>query len=126
MELESYGHIRTEGNYLDTSYTDTEMVVTPAFRLQRGNYYIDAAYVRRGIVKAGLIYDVPRNGRVLVDESEFEINPDKQEIHYRAKLHDDSGIRFKLRLTKDAGAGDYIQLMVDIRQEIRQSAFSYV
>lgn len=38
------------GNYLDTSYTDTEAVVTPAFRLQKGIYYIEASFARQGIV----------------------------------------------------------------------------
>lgn len=110
MQLKNHDGI-VDGNYLDTSYADTEAVVTPAFQLQRGIYYIEASYARHGIVRAGLIYDIDRNGKTLVDNDEFILSPDKQAISYRVKIHDDSKIRFKLRLTGDAVEGDYIQLL---------------
>lgn len=110
MQLKNQSSM-TAGNYLDTSYTDTEAVVTPAFRLQKGIYYIEASFHRQGIVRAGLLYDTPRNRKELVDNDEFIVNPDKQVISYRVKIHDDSKIRFKLRLTGDAVDGDYIQLL---------------
>lgn len=110
MQLKNQSSV-TEGNYLDTSYTDSEAVVTPAFQLQKGIYYIEAFFARQGIVRAGLLYDTPRNGKELVDNDEFIVNPDKQVISYRVKIHDDSKIRFKLRLTGDAVDGDYIQLL---------------
>ncbi len=62
-------------------------------------------------MKAGLIYDTERNGKELVDNDEFILHPDKEVISYRVKIHDDSKIRFKLRLTGDAIDGDYIQLL---------------
>lgn len=110
MQLKNQSSM-TEGNYLDISYTDSEAVVTPAFQLQKGIYYIEAFFARQGIVRAGLLYDTPRNGKELVDNDEFIVNPDKQVISYRVKIHDDSKIRFKLRLTGDAVDGDYIQLL---------------
>ncbi len=109
MQLKQQTDI-VDGNYLDTSFEDTEAVVTPAFRLPKGIYYIEASFARHGIVRAGLIYDTPRNGKELVDNDEFILNPDKQAISYRVRIHDDSPLRFKLRLTGDAVEGDYIQL----------------
>lgn len=100
----------TDGNYLDTSFEGTKAVVTPAFQMPKGIYYIEASFNRHGIVRAGLIYDKPRNGKELVDDDEFIVNPDKQVISYRVRIHDDSRLRFKLRLTGDAVDGDYIQL----------------
>lgn len=113
MQVQCYdGTIGGGGeNYLDVSYTDAKAVVTPAFQLSRGIYYIEADYARHGIVKAGLVYAIPRNGNELVEQDEIELNPDKQQIAYRVKIHDDSYIRFKLRLTGDAVDGDYIQLL---------------
>ena len=110
MQLKNQSSM-TPGNYLDISYTGSEAVVTPAFQLQKGIYYIEASFARQGIVMAGLLYDTPRNGKELVDNDEFIVNPDKQVISYRVKIHDDSKIRFKLRLTGDAADGDYIQLL---------------
>lgn len=110
MQLRRYDNNTVEGNYLDTSFTDTKAVVTPAFQLRKGIYYVEATYTRHGIVNAGLIYDVTRNGKELVDNDEFTLSPDKQECSYRVRIHDDSAIRFKLRLTGDAVEGDYIQL----------------
>ena len=111
MQVQNKDNDVTEGNYLDVSFENAKAVVTPAFQLTEGVYYIEAAYVRHGIVKAGLVYDSPRNGKELVDQDEFELNPDKDNISYRVKIHDDSKIRFKLRLTGDAVDGDYIQLL---------------
>lgn len=99
-----------DGNYLDTSFETTQAVVTPAFQVPKGVYYIEASFTRHGIVKAGLIYDKPRNGNELVDGDEFMLNPDKQTVSYRFRTQDDSPMRFKLRLTGDAVDGDYIQL----------------
>lgn len=110
MQLKYGGEVE-DGNYLDTSFENAEAVVTPAFQMPKGVYYIEASFVRHGIVKAGLIYDVPRNGKELVDGDEFVLNPDKQAISYRIRIHDDSKLRFKLRLTGDAVDGDYIQLL---------------
>lgn len=111
MQVQNKDNDVVEGNYLDVSFQDAKAVVTPAFQLTRGIYYIEAVYARQGIVKAGLLYDIPRNGKELVDQDEIELNPDKDRISYRVKIHDDSKIRFKLRLTGDAVEGDYIQLL---------------
>lgn len=99
-----------EGNYLDTSFENAVAVVTPAFQVPKGVYYIEASFAIHGIVRAGLIYDAPRDQKELVDGDEFTLNPEKQMISYRARIHDDSRLRFKLRLTGDAVDGDYIQL----------------
>lgn len=100
----------TEGNYLDVSFVDSNTVVTPAFQLQKGIYYLEASYISHGIVKAGLIYDISRKGKDLVDDDEFVINSEEQTISYRIKIRDDSRIRFKIRLTGDAVEGDYLLL----------------
>lgn len=110
MQIRNDNNETTEGNYLDTSFAEAKAVVTPAFQLSKGIYYLEASYAGKGIMKAGLLYDEPRNGKELVDNDEFVINPEEQEISYRIKIHDDSKIRFKLRLTGDAVDGDYIQL----------------
>ena len=100
------------GGYLDTSYTDVKAVVTPAFQLEKGIYYIDASYAKHGIVQAGLIYNEARKGKEqLVDDNEFGLNMENNSLSYRIVVHDDSAIRFKLRLTGDAVDGDYIQLL---------------
>lgn len=123
MQLKNYDNGMADGNYLDISYTDAEAVVTPAFRLQRGIYYIEAVYERHGIVKAGLLYDVARNGKELVDDFEFTLNPDKQVISYRVNVCDDSKLRFELRLTGDAVEGDYIRLS---KVRIAASKLTYI
>lgn len=110
MQLRSQNNDTVDGNYLDTSLTDVKAVVTPAVRLRKGIYYIEAVYEFHGIVKAGLIYDITRNGKELVDNDEFTLHPDKQMCSYRVRIHDDSAIRFKLRLTGDAVGEDYIKL----------------
>lgn len=99
-----------EGNYFDTTFEDMSGVVTPAFQVPKGVYYIEASYTGRGIVKAGLIYEEPRDQKELVDDYEFILNPEKQVMSYRVRVHDDSKLRFRLRLTGDAVDGDYIQL----------------
>lgn len=109
MQLKQYADM-ADGNYLDTSFENTEAVVTPAFQVPKGVYYIEASFARHGIVKAGLIYDKARNGNELVDGDEFILSSDEQVISYRVKIHDNSPLRFKLRLTGDAVDGDYIQL----------------
>lgn len=100
----------SDGNYMDTSFEDAKAVVTPAFQVPKGVYHIEISFAGRGIVKAGLIYDQPRNGKNLVDGDEFILNLDKETISYRFRTHDDSPLRFKLRLTGEAVDGDYIQL----------------
>lgn len=97
------------GGYLDTSYEDMKAVVTPAFQLPKGIYYIEASYMEHGIAKAGLIYNIPGK-KELVDDYETELVPDKENVSYRFRIHDDSAMRFKLRLTGDAGEGDYVLL----------------
>ena len=67
MQLKNYDNGMADGNYLDISYTDAEAVVTPAFRLQRGIYYIEAVYERHGIVKAGLLYETGRNWLMILN-----------------------------------------------------------
>lgn len=123
MQLRKHGNAISEGNYLDNSSVDVQAVVTPAFQLRKGIYYIEAVYERQGIVKAGLIYDISRNGNELVNHDEFELNPDKQAISYRVRIRDDSGMRFKLRLTGDAVDGDYIRLL---QVRIISSKLTYV
>ncbi|MCM1038748.1 MAG: hypothetical protein NC434_05440 [Ruminococcus sp.] len=96
---------------MDTSFAEAKAVVTPAFQLKKGIYYLEASYARHGIVKAGLIYHEARNGKELVDDDEFMLDMEEDTLSYRIKIHDDSPIRFKLRLTGDAVDGDYIQLL---------------
>lgn len=123
MQLRDYGNGVKEGNYLDTSFTDTRAVVTPAFRLQKGIWYMDASYTGHGLIKAGLIYDSSRNGQELVDGDEFELRMESGSIAYRVKIRDDSPVRFKLRLTGDAADGDYIQLL---KVHVTSSRLTYV
>ncbi len=113
----------TEGNYLDTSFTDAKAVVTPAFAPGRGIYYITVSYRGKGIIKAGFLYDQPRNGVELVENDEYYMDPEENTLSYRFKLRDDSPVRYKIRLTGDAGDGDYVQLL-DVR--IAPSRLSYV
>lgn len=41
------------GTYLDTSYESAKAVVSPAFYLNEGIYYITASYRGNGIIRAG-------------------------------------------------------------------------
>ncbi|MCM1387559.1 MAG: hypothetical protein NC231_09535 [Bacillus sp. (in: Bacteria)] len=91
--------------------------------MQKGIYWIEASYAEHGIVKAGLIYDEARNGNELVDDNEFILQPENGKILFRVKIHDDSAIRFKLRLTGDAVEGDYILLQ---QVYIVSSSLTYV
>lgn len=102
------------GSYMDQSYADVKSVVTPSFRLQNGLYEIQASFAGRGIIKAGLIYDQSRNGKELFDNEEFTVLPERGSFAFRVKIHEDSPVRLKLRLTGDAVEGDYIQ-MFDVR-----------
>ena len=111
MQLQTTEGNIVGGGYLDTSYTDAKAVVTPAFRLKKGIYYIEASYAKHGIVKAGLIYNEDRNRKELVDDNEFILHMEEDSLSYRIMIQDDSAIRFKLRLTGDAVDGDYIQLL---------------
>lgn len=122
MQVKRHGGVEN-GNYLDSSYEDAEAVVTPVFQLPKGVYYIEASYARHGIVVAGLIYDEARNGRELVDNYEFILNPEKETISYRVRIDEDSALRFKLRLTGDAVEGDYIQFL---QMRITDSGLSYI
>lgn len=100
-----------EGNYTDTSFAEVKTVVTPAFRLKNGIYHIQASIRGQGPVKGGLIYDQTRNGKELVENNEFRVRPEKENISFRVKIREDSPVRFKVRLTGDAVEGDYIQLL---------------
>lgn len=102
------------GDYADLSYTDVKAVVTPAFRLRDGIYEIQASFAGHGSIKAGLIYDQSRNGKELFDNDEFSILPERPVFTFRVKIHEDSPVRLKIRLTGDAVEGDYIQLL-DVR-----------
>lgn len=110
MQLKNDTKETVDGNYLDVSFTGVKAVVTPAFQLKEGIYYLEALYTTRGIVDAGLIYETSRNGQELVDNDEFILRPGGRTLSYRMKIHDDSKIRFKMRLTGDAVDGDYVQL----------------
>lgn len=123
MQIRNGQHEMTDGNYLDTSFTEAKAVVTPAFSLTKGIYYLEASYAGKGTIYAGLLYDRSRNGKEAVDNDEFIINPEDQTIAYRIKIHDDSEIRFKMRLTGDAADGDYVQLF---RMHIVSSRLTYV
>lgn len=103
------GEVRS-GNYSDTSFSDVKAVVTPAFKLPEGIYYIQVSYNGCGIINGGLIYDQPRNGKELFEHDEFYIRSEQQDTSFRVKIYEDSAVRFKLRLTGDAVDGDYIQL----------------
>lgn len=111
MQLQGEEGDISEGGYLDASFTGKKAVVTPAFRLKKGIYYLEGFYEERGIAKAGLIYDQKRNGKELVDEDEFILNPESGSISYRVNIHDDSAVRFKIRLTGDAVDKDYVRLL---------------
>lgn len=113
-----------EGSYIDISYPESKGgVVTPAVSLEKGIYYIEFSYESNGIVKAGLIYDILHKTQEVVEENEFIVNTEKNVSAYRVEINDTSAIRFKLRLTGDAGAGDYINLK-GVR--IVQSKLTYV
>lgn len=99
------------GFYLDTSYESAKAVVSPAFSLDKGIYYITASYRGNGIIRAGLIYDADRNRSELVEGNEFYANPEDESISYRVRINDNSPVRFKIRLTGDAVDGDYVQLL---------------
>ena len=110
MQLRTASGKMMEGAYFDTSYEDIQAVVTQPMELRKGIYYIRVSYRGQGIIQGGLIYDQNRNGRELVDNDEFQVNPEQQMFTYRVKRSDDSPVRFKLRLTGDAVEGDYILL----------------
>lgn len=96
---------------MDTSYESAKAVVSPAFSLDKGIYYIEAKYRGIGIMKAGLIYDPTRNGKEAVDGDEIVLNSQEDSISYRVKIKDPSSVRFKIRLTPEAIEGDYAQLL---------------
>lgn len=100
-----------EGNYTDTSVAEVKAVVTPAFRLKKGVYYIQASLHGRGLVRGGLIYDQTRNGKELFNDNEFRVKPEDESISFRVRIDEDSPLRLKIRLTGDAVEGDYIQLL---------------
>ncbi|MDE7247535.1 MAG: hypothetical protein K2N43_06580, partial [Lachnospiraceae bacterium] len=110
MQLRTIDGKVTEGACFDISNEDVQAVVTPPMELQKGIYYIQVSYAGQGIIQGGLIYDQDRNGWELVDNDEFQVNPEQQMLTYRVKRSDDSPVRFKLRLTGDAVEGDYILL----------------
>ncbi len=110
MQIQNIDSNFDAGNYLDISFENAKAIVTPAFFLQRGVYNVSFNYRENGIVKAGFIYEQARNGRELVDDEEFVINPKCSEISYRITMKDNTGVRFKLRLTGDACGDDYIIL----------------
>lgn len=110
-----YDNGETEaGNYADLSYADVKSVVTPAFRLRDGIYEIRASFAGHGIIRAGLVYDQSRNEKELFDNEEFHVLPERGSFSFRVKIHEDSPVRLKIRLTGDAVDGDYIQLF-DVR-----------
>ncbi len=111
MQLQDMERNYIGGGYLDTSYEGMKAVVTPAFQLKKGIYYFDVSYAKHGIVQAGLIYNQVRNGKELVDNNEFPLNSKDDNVSFRVRIHDNSAIRFKIRLTGDAAEGDYIQLL---------------
>lgn len=103
------------GNYTDTSFEDVKAVVTPAFKLRKGIYYIHATVRGKGTVMGGLIYDQDRNGKELYENDEFRVRPERGKALCRVRISEDSPLRFKVRLTGDAIDGDFIQLLdVDI------------
>lgn len=97
---------------MEASDTAAKAVVTPAVRLQKGIYYVEAFGERHGIARAALVYDIadPAKGRELVDDNEFDPDFAGDGFVYRVRLRDDSPIRFRLRLTGDATDGDYVLL----------------
>ena len=111
MQLYSEEGSVQEGNYTDVSFAEIKTVVTPAFRLQNGIYYVQASVRGQGPIKGGLIYDRARNGKELVNNDEFRVRPEKESISFRVRVQEDSPMRFKVRLTGDAMEGDYIQLL---------------
>ncbi len=104
------GSIVSGEDCLTFSDTEAKAVVTPAFS-GKGIYYLEASYQGQGIVKAGLIYDAPRNGAELVDNEEFYPDCAEGSVSYRFRLRDSSPVRFKARLTGDAADGDYVRLL---------------
>lgn len=112
MQLLTSDGKETQGCYTDTSFEDVKAVATPAFRPGKGIYYIQIFCKGYGIIKGGLIYDEPRNGKEIVDNNEFYVNSDPgwQKTPVRVRINDDSAVRFRVRLTGDAVEGDYVQL----------------
>ena len=98
------------GFYLDTTFEGVQAVVTPAFVLDRGIYHISGSYQGEGINRAGLLYDGLDGEAALVEENEFVLNTRDQSFSYRFRLDREAAVRFKLRLTQDAGEGDYVLL----------------
>ena len=111
IELQDVNYNYEKGGYLDVSAIDKKAVVTPKIQLKKGIYYVEASYAEHGVAKAGLIYDELRNGKDLVNDAEFIVNPEDNRLSFRAKIHNDSAIRFKIRLTGDAQENDYVQLL---------------
>lgn len=115
MQLCAVNGGKADGNYTDTSSEEIKAVVTPAFKLRRGIYYIQASVRGRGPVMGGLVYDNSRNGRELFDNDEFRVRPDRGVVFCRVRISEDSPVRFKVRLTGDAVEGDFVQLLqVDV------------
>lgn len=110
MGIQNTGREIGEGSYLEASMEGMRGVVTPAFSLEKGIYYIEFSYETRGIVKGGLIYDILHKSKELVQDHEFILNPDKSVMSYRMEVRDTSDMRFRLRLTADAMDGDYVLL----------------
>lgn len=98
------------GSYLDPSYENAIAVITPEVDLPPGIYYVEAVYEVSGPAYAGLSYTVPREDQELVNGNEFALNQMNDRVSYKADIKDGTGIRFQIRLTGDAGDGDYIQL----------------
>ncbi len=110
MQLQDMERNYIDGEYLDTSFEGIKAVVTPAFQVKKGIYYIEASYAVQGSVKVGLIYDAKRKNEI-VGDYEPHLNPRDGNLSYRFRIYEDSPIRFKMRLTGDAVEGDYVQMM---------------
>lgn len=110
MQLQRQETEDIQGSYLDVSFSDAKGVVTPEFILPEGIYYISVDYEAHGPAVGGLIYELPREGKELVNENEFRMKGGAEKFAYRVKIKDGEGIRFRLRLTGDASDGDYVNL----------------
>lgn len=112
------------GSYFDQSYTEVSAVASPKMNLPGGIYYVEFVYQTSGPARAGVAYTVPRENRELVNENEFELNPDNRQVSYKLNVKDGMGVYIRLRLTGDAVEGNYVQL-IDVNVVRSKLSFIY-
>lgn len=83
------------GGRFDASNAEMKAVLTPAFQLPKGIYYVEVSYREHGIAKTALIYEITdkAKGRELVGDDKFTPNPGNDSLSYRIRIEDDSSMR---------------------------------